>query len=74
MPEELTQLTIDNGVATVTMNRPDKRNALSVELIDALHEAVGSVVSRIDAGDVRVVVLAGSGKSFCAGNGPARRD
>lgn len=64
---ELVQQQIINGIATVTMNRPDKRNALSVELIEALHDALGDVEKQIDAGDVRVMILAGAGKSFCAG-------
>jgi len=67
MSGELTQMDVTDGVATVTMNRPDKRNALSVELIEALHDAVGEVEQKIDAGEVRVMVLAGNGKSFCAG-------
>lgn len=52
------------GVARLTMNRPEKHNALSAGLIDALREAA----TRLAADDtVRVVVLAGAGKSFCAG-------
>ncbi|MEO1549246.1 MAG: crotonase/enoyl-CoA hydratase family protein [Pseudomonadota bacterium] len=52
------------GIARLTLNRPDKRNALSAELIAALHaqaEALGANA------DVRVVLLSGAGKSFCAG-------
>jgi methylglutaconyl-CoA hydratase len=67
MSDELVLLDVSGDVATVTMNRPDKRNALSVELINALHNAVGDVRKAIDAGDARVMVLAGAGKSFCAG-------
>ncbi len=51
----------------VTMNRPDKRNALSFELIDALGDAVSAVEDAISAGSARVMILAGAGKSFCAG-------
>jgi methylglutaconyl-CoA hydratase len=53
-----------NGLYTLTLNRPDKRNALSGQMIDALHAAI----ERADlSADVRVVVLRGTGKDFCAG-------
>ncbi len=52
------------GVATVTMNRPDSHNALNRTLIAELH-AAALELGRDD--DVRVVVLTGAGKSFCAG-------
>ena len=54
----------DPAVAVVTLNRPAKRNALTVELKEALVEALERVAA--DTG-VRAVVLAGSGKSFCVG-------
>jgi methylglutaconyl-CoA hydratase len=52
------------GVARLTLNRPDKRNALNGELVSALAAAMQRT-----AGDpeVRVVALAGAGKDFCAG-------
>lgn len=52
------------GILTLTLNRPDKRNALSAALIDQLHRAFEQ--ADLD-GEVRVVVLRGSGKDFCAG-------
>jgi methylglutaconyl-CoA hydratase len=51
-------------VLTLTLDRPDKRNALSSALIEALHQAFDR--ADLDA-DVRVVVLRGAGKDFCAG-------
>lgn len=54
----------DRAVATVVLNRPDTRNALTRELKSALVEALQEVAD--DAG-VRAVVLAGSGKAFCVG-------
>ena len=56
--------TFDDGVATLTMNRPEARNALTGEMGAALFEAV-----RRHAGDpkTRVVVLTGAGGAFCAG-------
>jgi methylglutaconyl-CoA hydratase len=56
--------TLDGGVFTLTLDRPDKRNALDAALIEALHAAL----DRADLdGEVRVVVLRGAGKDFCAG-------
>jgi len=58
-------LNIDpRGVATLTLNRPEKHNALDAELVAALHAALGRIGSDPD---IRVVVLAGAGRSFCAG-------
>jgi len=54
----------DGGVLTLTLNRPDKRNALSAELIGTLHAAVAE--ADLDS-DVRVLVLRGAGRDFCAG-------
>ena len=54
----------DRGVATVTLDRPDVRNALNIELAGKLLETFQSL-----DGDqrVRVIVIAGNGKAFCAG-------
>lgn len=53
------------GVATLTLNRPAKFNALSLDMLEALHAALDGV-----AGDpsVRVVVIAANGKAFCPGH------
>lgn len=55
---------VDAGILTLTLNRPDKRNALSAELIAALAGAVRD--AELDAA-VRVVLVRGSGPDFCAG-------
>lgn len=52
------------GILTLTLNRPDKGNALSAALIAALHEALDR--AELDAG-VHVVTLRGAGPNFCAG-------
>lgn len=57
-------LSIENFVATITLNRADKRNAFNDEVIDELTKAF-DYVGRCN--DVRAVVLAANGKSFCAG-------
>jgi enoyl-CoA hydratase len=51
-------------VGTITLNRPDKRNALNPMVWDALDEAVARAEQDTEA---RVVLLRGEGKSFCAG-------
>src|SRR3954451_19119521 len=56
---------VSNGVATLTLNRPEQRNALNGELLGALVEAMKQVR---DDDEVRAVVLTGAGeKVFCAG-------
>jgi 2-(1,2-epoxy-1,2-dihydrophenyl)acetyl-CoA isomerase len=55
---------VDGHVATVTLNRPDKLNALTVELMRELTSVMSEVVH--DPG-VRCVVLTGAGRAFCAG-------
>lgn len=58
-------LTLDHegDVATLTLNRPEKRNALSPEMMRELHAAL----AEIEAGEPRVVILTGTGKAFSAG-------
>lgn len=56
--------TIENGVALLVMNRPDKLNALNNELATALNQTFEKL-GKNDA--VRVVVLTGAGRAFCAG-------
>jgi methylglutaconyl-CoA hydratase len=53
-----------HGIARVTLNRPEKRNALDGELI---HEIKDAVQACTDDATVRVVVLAGAGADFCSG-------
>ena len=57
-------LTHDQGVATITLNRPDSLNSLDVTLKEALAEAI-TEVTRDDR--VRAVLLAGAGRAFCVG-------
>jgi 2-(1,2-epoxy-1,2-dihydrophenyl)acetyl-CoA isomerase len=54
----------DGAVRTLTLNRPEARNALTLELLRALRTAVAEAV---DEPDVRSLVLTGAGKGFCAG-------
>lgn len=52
------------GIALLTLNRPDRLNAMSYELVAGLHAALDEVA--VDE-SVRVVVLTGAGRGFCAG-------
>jgi 2-(1,2-epoxy-1,2-dihydrophenyl)acetyl-CoA isomerase len=55
---------IDNGVAVITMNRPDRRNAFSPAMVSAL----GTVLAQVETDEaVGCVVLTGAGGAFCAG-------
>ena len=54
-----------NGIATLTLNRPDKFNALSTGLMGRIQ---GELDSLADDKSIRVVVIAGNGKAFCAGH------
>src|ERR1700752_3347599 len=53
-----------DGVVQVTLNRPDRYNAMTVTMFDEL-ESVARAIG--DDRDVRVVILTGAGKAFCAG-------
>ncbi len=66
---ELVTTAIAEGVATLTLNRPEKANALSTDLIVALGAAVSAVAAACEPGSgaVRAVILAGAGRNFCAG-------
>lgn len=67
------QLSHDDNIAWITLNRPDSYNALNAEVIKELHDVIGILehsgdvkATSQDTG-VRVVILQGNGKSFCAG-------
>ena len=64
MGEDSLLLSVEDEVATLTLNRPDVHNAFNDELIERLSGALEDIGN--DA-TVRAVVLAGRGKSFCAG-------
>jgi len=55
---------LDDGVATVTLDRPDKLNALTFEAYADLRDLLVELPQR---GDVRVLVIRGSGRAFCSG-------
>jgi methylglutaconyl-CoA hydratase len=63
MPYAALQLAYDAGIATVTLHRPDKRNAISFELLSELLE----VLDEVEASRAQILILTGAGKAFCAG-------
>jgi methylglutaconyl-CoA hydratase len=63
MPYAALQLAYDAGIATVTLHRPDKRNAISFELLGELLAGFDEV----EASGAQILILTGAGKAFCAG-------
>lgn len=64
MPEQPVLSGTEKGVLTLTLNRPEKRNALNADLIEALTHAL---VDAAGDGDVRLVLIRAAGPDFCAG-------
>src|SRR6201997_4398858 len=63
MPYNTLQLDFRGAIATLTLNRPDKRNAISFDLIGDLLRAFDEVAKS----SARVLILTGAGKAFCSG-------
>ncbi len=63
MDYQVIQLAPDGPVATVTLNRPDKRNAISFRLLEEFLQALDEV----ERSPAQVMILTGAGKAFCAG-------
>ena len=64
MSEDVVLYRTDNGIATITMNRPAKANTLRLEVIQGIDESLHQ--ANADP-DVRVIVLEGAGDNFCGG-------
>lgn len=60
---------VDDGILTITLNRPEKLNALSTDVLHALSELF---ISAKENSDVKGIILTGKGKAFCAGADIAR--
>jgi methylglutaconyl-CoA hydratase len=63
MPRNTIRLEFEGALATIVFNRPEKRNAISPELIDDLLAAL----AELESSAARAVILTGAGKAFCAG-------
>src|SRR5579863_7014817 len=55
----------ESGLITITMNRPEKRNALSTAMMKEMNDALAAIGKRVDA---RAVIIAGNGPAFSAGH------
>ena len=64
MAEEVLKVTRHPNYAVLTLNRPEKRNALNQPLIDALDQALRKFENDRE---IRALLLRGEGASFCAG-------
>jgi 2-(1,2-epoxy-1,2-dihydrophenyl)acetyl-CoA isomerase len=64
MTYETLTLQMDGGIARLTLNRPERMNALSFQLLGEMAQALKQVIATPEA---RVLVLAGAGRGFCAG-------
>ncbi|MBX2806620.1 MAG: crotonase/enoyl-CoA hydratase family protein [Hyphomicrobiales bacterium] len=62
--ETITVQIDDRGVAYLTLNAPEKRNAISAQMITELHDFATGIGAKLET---RAVVLSGAGKMFCAG-------
>ena len=62
--EERVSISVENGVADVRLTRPDKMNALDPAMFAGINAAIEKLAGMKD---VRVVVLSGEGRAFCAG-------
>ncbi|MBM4763018.1 enoyl-CoA hydratase-related protein [Bacillus sp. B15-48] len=56
--------TVENGIARITLNRPERLNAFSIEMIDAWIKALEEVR---DSEEVKVLIISGNGRGFCSG-------
>lgn len=54
----------ENGIATIFLNRPERRNALSSTMFQELIEVMGKLATDVEA---KVIIITGMGKAFCAG-------
>ena len=54
----------DGHIAVVTLNRPERLNAITTTMLDELSKAL---IELDDAADVRAIVITGAGRGFCAG-------
>jgi enoyl-CoA hydratase/carnithine racemase len=64
MTDDAVVLTVEDGIATILLNQPERRNAFTAELKQGLEESLNEIDER---DDVRCVVIEGAGNSFAAG-------
>ena len=64
MSDNLVSLQLEDGIALVTLNRPDKHNALNMAMFDAIDKVIKKIGKNRN---IRVVIVSGAGESFCSG-------
>ncbi len=64
-PDAILQRSVEDGIATLVLNRPRQYNALSRALLEALHAEIDAL-ARDES--VRVVIITGAGRAFCSGH------
>ena len=64
MTFQLIELAVDDGIATLRLNRPEKRNAMNDDMRSEFIEALEMITADKS---IRALVLTGNGKGFCAG-------
>uniref|UniRef100_A0ABX1MXH9 2-(1,2-epoxy-1,2-dihydrophenyl)acetyl-CoA isomerase n=2 Tax=Aromatoleum buckelii TaxID=200254 RepID=A0ABX1MXH9_9RHOO len=67
MQGETIRMEVVGGVATLTLNRPDRLNSFTNRMHEEVREALAAVKAGRDKGIVRVLVITGAGRGFCAG-------
>src|SRR5579871_188930 len=67
MPYEFLTTTRSHSVEYLTLNRPERRNAFDDRLVAELSRWAATAQEAAGRGELRIVVLAGAGKAFCAG-------
>ncbi|WP_332673513.1 2-(1,2-epoxy-1,2-dihydrophenyl)acetyl-CoA isomerase PaaG [Aromatoleum sp.] len=67
MQGETVRLDVAAGVATLTLNRPDRLNSFTQQMHEEVRAALAAVRAGRETGAVRVLVLTGAGRGFCAG-------
>jgi enoyl-CoA hydratase len=65
LPYDTILLDVADDVATITLNRPDVRNAINIRMVEELHDALGALSAREDA--KALVITGAGGKAFAAG-------
>src|SRR3546814_11035397 len=69
MQYENIEFSLNEGIARVTLNRPDKLNSFNV----AMHTELADALDKVQAQGARVLVLTGNGRGFCAGQDLSER-
>src|SRR5690606_11212486 len=63
------EFSLADGIARITLNRPDKLNSFT----EAMHGELADALDQVEAGQARVLVLTGNGRGFCAGQDLSER-